>query len=107
VFEAGAANTGESHINQTTAVGLFPRGQSPNGLLDCAGNVWEWTQSKFAKYPYRLDDGREELTGGKIRVLRGGSWGYGASLARCAYRGRGTPVNRDFESGFRCVLRFS
>jgi len=104
-FEDGEANTWESDIRQTTAVGLFPRGQSPYGLRDCAGNVWEWTQSKFAKYPYRLDDGREELVGGEIRVLRGGSWYYVASLARCAYRYRHSPDGRSNAAGFRCVLR--
>ncbi|HEY4688234.1 MAG TPA: SUMF1/EgtB/PvdO family nonheme iron enzyme [Anaerolineae bacterium] len=115
-FEAGEANTWESDIGQTTAVGLFPRDQSPYGLQDCAGNVWEWTRSLWGeawqqpdfKYPYDPEDSRREdpgAPGDVLRVLRGGAWNNAASYARCAYRSRGTPVNRSSESGFRCVLR--
>jgi toxoflavin biosynthesis protein ToxD len=56
-------NTYELVIGTPTPVGIFPEGISPYGCLDVAGNVWEWTSSMRREYPYRADDGREELDG--------------------------------------------
>jgi len=36
------ANTYESRLGRTTAVGMYPHGASPVGALDMSGNVWEW-----------------------------------------------------------------
>lgn len=79
-----------------------------------AGNVWEWTRSLWGAevgkpafaYPYRLDDGGEELDASDdvLRVLRGGSFLYGRTSVRCAAR-RGTrPDDRADRFGFRVVL---
>jgi len=65
------------------------------------GNVWEWTSSLYKPYPYDAGDGREYLTAGDFRVLRGGSWFNDASLCRSASRGRLVPGNRDYYLGFR------
>ncbi len=57
-------------------VGSFPSGASPHGLLDVAGNVWEWTSDFYDPLSYRggLDvDPRGAQAGGE-RVIRGGSW---------------------------------
>jgi formylglycine-generating enzyme required for sulfatase activity len=105
------------NIGRTSAVGCFPNGKGPYDILDMSGNVWEWTRSLWGKdfsdpefkYPYDPKDKRREdlNASGKVwRVWRGGSWDDDQSLARCSYRGRGTPDRRFNLAGFRCVLRF-
>jgi formylglycine-generating enzyme required for sulfatase activity len=90
------ANSG----NRTHPVGQ----KEPNGfgLYDMNGNVWEWCQSKYRPYPYRADDGREDLQGKDVRVMRGGSWLSAQKGCRSAYRRRVPPDDRTI--GFRIVL---
>jgi formylglycine-generating enzyme required for sulfatase activity len=92
------ANYSGTGIGTTTAVGLFPAGASPYGLLDMAGNVWEWCSSLYADYPYSADDGREKPEAFGARVLRGGSWLNGRGYARCAYRYGYHPDDRSTSS---------
>jgi formylglycine-generating enzyme required for sulfatase activity len=106
------ANYDETGLKQTSPVGMFPKGRSPEGLLDLAGNTWEWTSSRWGKdpykleykYPYKPNDGREDLSGSHLRVLRGGSWPDDSWFARCAFRGRYFPVLFDDFIGFRVVV---
>jgi formylglycine-generating enzyme required for sulfatase activity len=97
------ANTDETGLGRTTAVGAFPAGVSPYGALDMIGNVWEWTSSLHQPYPYRVDDGRENPSASGRHVLRGGSWGYLWRDARCAFR-CSRPVFFGFNIGFRVVF---
>ena len=46
-FDAGCCNTFESHVRGTTPIGVFPGGDTPEGLVDLSGNVWEWTSSAY------------------------------------------------------------
>jgi formylglycine-generating enzyme required for sulfatase activity len=106
-FDAKLANTFESEIKHTTAVGQYPAGESPFFARDMAGNVWEWCRTLYQPYPYQVEDGRENLKSDKPRVLRGGSWIYRNDLARGAYRSVGYPViYRDYV-GFRVVVSSS
>jgi hypothetical protein len=101
-FDKTKCNTKESGINDTTPVGRYsPRGDSPCGCADMAGNVWEWTSSLHKNYPYRADDGREDMSSSDSRVLRGGSFDDNAGDARCASRDRSYPDNRYWSSGVR------
>ena len=81
----------------TAPVGTYPRGDSPFRLHDMAGNVWEWTSSRYsADYSKSRDNA--------ALVLRGGGWSsVGPSLVRTAYRYRGAPSFRADVLGFRCA----
>jgi formylglycine-generating enzyme required for sulfatase activity len=103
-FIEGRCNTKESQINGTTPVGQYsPDGDSPEGLGDVIGNVWEWTTSLFRPYPYDANDGRESQEAAGWRVLRGGSWSNPLDRARCTAR-----LDGDFlffsNVGFRCAV---
>jgi len=107
-WESGRCNSEESNVGTTTAVHAHPQGASPYGALDMAGNVWEWTRSLWGyQYPYKLNDGRENLEAARDvrRVLRGGAFGYVLRRMRCAYRGGLGPDGRSRNIGFRGVVR--
>ena len=105
-WDATRCNNYELGLGDTTPVGIFPEGASPYGVLDLAGNVWEWTRSHFRKYPYDPGDGRENLEAGDDvhRVLRGGSFDDGARLVRAACRSWNYPFYRFGDDGFRVVV---
>src|SRR5262249_14197352 len=90
--------------NATTPVSRHPSGASPYGAQDLAGNVWEWCSSLFQPYPYRANDGRENLDSPDNRVLRGGSWDLNPQLARTAFRGGYDPSFVLGNAGFRLLL---
>ena len=104
-FEKERLNGFELRLNGVSAVGCFPTGATPEGLQDMAGNVWEWTRSVYAPYPYLSDDGRESDNRQESgRVLRGGSFDYVRLDVRCAYRLAAGPGNRLDDVGFRLLL---
>ena len=82
------ANVRESNIGHTTPVNAYWRGASPHGVMDMAGNVWEWQ----ANY--------ENLQEGRL-ALRVGSWFYNVGLARVSIRNGNHPNLRNFSIGFR------
>ena len=81
-------------------IGATPGGASPYGMLDAAGNVWEWVSSAYAPYPYDAGDGREQSPAAE-RVLRGGSYASPAVHLRCAARSRSFPGRLAPHIGFR------
>jgi len=106
-FDMSKCNFGNTNV--PSAVGIFPKGISPCGCLDMAGNVWEWCQSKYIdsyeKYEsLNQQDDRESLGGKERRVLRGGSFGRPEETVRCAYRHSEHPKWAGRRTGFRLVL---
>jgi formylglycine-generating enzyme required for sulfatase activity len=73
------------------------------GLYDLHGNVWEWTRSVLAPYPYNEDDGRNARAAAGARVVRGGSWRDRPEQARAATRLAYAPWQRVYNVGFRVV----
>lgn len=93
----------DGNIGKTTPVDFYPAGTSPYGLLDMAGNVWEWCSDWYKAEYYKNSPPKnpEGPNSGSYRVIRGGSWdGYAWDL-RCAYRTYGRPSGRSYDLGFR------
>ena len=91
---------------QTVPVGRFPKGASAYGVLDMAGQVWEWTRSIYKPYPYDPKDGREQPAPTDTVVARGGHSGSGpeglASTSREAVDA-GRAATGHAYIGFRCA----
>lgn len=102
-WEDGRANVAECVGRQAT-VGMFPAGETPSGIQDMCGNVWEWCLTEYRPYPYLSDDGRNALDTGARRALRGGSWLQGPHHARNASRLALAPERTRKDVGFRLVL---
>jgi formylglycine-generating enzyme required for sulfatase activity len=95
------ANTRDGGPGGTTPVGSYTAGASPYGGQDMAGNVWEWTASLDALYPYEPSDGREDSSAPGRRILRGGCYANPHGFARCACRFRLLPNVHNTFLGFR------
>jgi formylglycine-generating enzyme required for sulfatase activity/energy-coupling factor transporter ATP-binding protein EcfA2 len=79
------------NVGATTPVGRYPEGATPEGLMDMAGNVWEWMENLYQEdKPWR--------------AVRGGSWASDGSALRCSARINDYPLFRLSLRGFR-VLR--
>jgi formylglycine-generating enzyme required for sulfatase activity len=87
---------------RTHTVGLL----EPNawGLHDMHGNVWEWCSDRYGDYPKGAVSDTSGPKEGSYRVIRGGSWGYGAAYCESAYRLWRSPELRDSALGFRVAL---
>jgi formylglycine-generating enzyme required for sulfatase activity len=73
------------------------------GLHDMHGNVCEWTRTTYAPYPYREDDGRNDLSEDRKKVVRGGSWRDLPKRATSAFRLNYRAWQPVYNVGFRVV----
>jgi hypothetical protein len=102
-YRSGMANVDETRSNrgkwalrQTTAAGVYPHAETPEGIADVAGNVWEWCQNHHDD-PKSVDSKPNRAA----RALRGGSWNDLEDVAAGAYRNTNRLLKRDHYRGFR------
>jgi formylglycine-generating enzyme required for sulfatase activity len=93
-------------IMKTSMVGSYPKGASSYGVLDMAGNVWEWLADWYGAGYYQdsPDDNPQGPEDGSERVVRGGSWSDSAKLIRAANRSQENPQSKLNILGFRLAL---
>lgn len=116
-FEPHRCNCAEAGQHDTTPVGSYsPQGDSPYGCADMAGNVWEWTSTRWGAErsrphyapPYDAGDGRENPQQDEpfreYRVLRGGSYQDSADRVTCTVRGRDAANTNHPRRGFRIAM---
>ncbi|MDH6554356.1 iron(II)-dependent oxidoreductase [Streptomyces sp. SAI-117] len=100
------ANLGQRHLRPAPA-GSYPAGESPLGVRQLIGDVWEWTSSDFAPYPgfraFPYKEYSEVFFGSAYKVLRGGSFAVDAVACRGTFRNWDYPIRRQIFSGFRTV----
>ena len=74
------------------------------GLYDVIGNVWEWTRSDYAPYPYKDDDGRNSGDLTKKKVVRGGSHSDRPKVIGSASRVPYETYQKVHNVGFRPII---
>ncbi len=91
-------NVDSKGIGKTTPVTQYEgktKGDSPCGVVDMTGNVWEWCLTEY-------ETGEDGINGTNVRLLRGGSWfNTSTSNFRADYRGWVSPDDRNDFWGFR------
>jgi len=91
------ANFG-NHVGQPVEVGSYPNGQSLYGVMDMAGNLWEWCLTRWGK-------DSNKVNGYIYRVVKGGAWNVSNPEHLCATDRAGLgPRARLNDGGFRLTL---
>lgn len=113
-FDPLKCNLLETQLLRTAPVGVFPEGDTPDGISDLTGNSGDWTSSAIRQdgfecsycYPYDPTDGREraDAPADMRRVVRGGGWQVYHSIGQAAYRDKRAPDARSAGYGFRIVV---
>ena len=88
---------------ETAPVGSYPRGVSPFGIEDLAGNVWEWCLDYFETYKDKPRANPRGPATGTKRTYRGGSWKSRANSLRATARNFNMPAYSSNDVGFRIV----
>ena len=104
------ANYSGTNLGATSAVGCFPRGGSPDGCEEMAGNSYDWCLDKCGGsfLDVVTDTYKDGLidplcSSGSFRVIRGGYWGNLARFCRAASRYWHEPGYRNDYIGFRLL----
>jgi formylglycine-generating enzyme required for sulfatase activity len=100
-WDVARVNSKESGFRGPVTVGTFPEGASPYGVMDMAGNIWEWTDSWYQGYPQTTFN--SNYFGETYKVLRGGGWFSKQEQVRTTQRNANSPGAANDDIGFRCV----
>ena len=98
----------EGGAESVSVIGSHHMGQSPYGVQDLAGNLYEWVMdwydadyySNFINSPAINPRGPSE---GTAKVQRGGSYINAPYRLRTSFRTKGDPTEQDPNVGFRCA----
>jgi formylglycine-generating enzyme required for sulfatase activity len=88
-------------LGHPAPIGGRPAGASPFGILDMAGNVWEWCADWYGPYAAGTQVNPTGPVSGVKRVLRGGGWINEMEKLRATVRGYGKPTRRSGHVGLR------
>jgi eukaryotic-like serine/threonine-protein kinase len=80
---------GRANLNKAehpTPVGSYPSGATRSGVMDLAGNVWEWTSSKGSFYDPSKENADEKTANRSANIVRGGAYASEANNFVCTYR---------------------
>ena len=103
--KGGTMFVGDDGYPATAPVGSYRAGASGAGVLDLAGNVWEWTADWYGPYDAAPAVDPTGPAKGVARVVRGGAFnGTSLSWAKPAYRWRTAPSTLSHAIGFRCAF---
>jgi len=114
-YNEGGSGGCSSNLTEdwTAAVGSYPAGASPCGVMDMAGNVYEWVDDWHVTDYYSYYEpnawpanpsGNEGAHSELVKVVRGGSWGNDKQFSRVSNRSYPRdPGSIDYQIGFRCV----
>ena len=100
-WNAAAANIASSGRKGPAPVGSFPAGNTPEGVSDLIGNVWEWTSTPYRSY------GDASAPASGLYVIRGGGFNSLAQVSNAVFRGRSDPGTDRVNlaaTGFRCAM---
>lgn len=87
----------------TVPVGIFARGESPFGVRDVVGSVWQWCADWYGEYDPREIANPCGPDDGTLKVARGGAWNTLRDSLRTTNRNAFPPHARFSNLGFRCV----
>ncbi len=90
-----------TNLERPASIGSYPANQW--GLHDMHGNVWEWVSDWYAPYSSGKVTNPTGPYKGKAKVIRGGSWYFGAENAKSSHRQTHEPNLWGFSIGFRVV----
>jgi len=95
----------DMNVGDTIAVGSYPAGASPYGVMDMSGNVKEWVNDWGQDDYYSVSPpaNPQGPATGTYRMLRGSSFGNNSRNVRASPRGVNYPGVWGYGYGFRCV----
>ena len=102
-FDQSDPTTNDGY-SETAPVGSYPRGASPFGVYDMAGNVFEWVADWYSTDNYQVYTNPQGPSTGEFKIWKGGAWNSGFDPLRSAYRAWNNSAPESNILGFRCAL---